>query len=89
MRLQGPTSFESWRKTHVNGYEGPFHTVPSGAEHTICGWDYARTTKITFHAVVPKSATHAGLCPRGRTKLRLQLLVKETERSREEEADSD
>ena len=40
-----------------NKRTGTFHTVPSGAERTICGWDNARTTKITFRAFVPKSAT--------------------------------
>ena len=68
---------------------GTFRTVPSGAERTICEWDYAGTTKITVHAFAPKSAAHAELCPRCLPKLRLQLLSKETECSREEEADSD
>ena len=72
-----------------NKRTGTFHTVPSGAGRTSCGWEHARTTKFTLHAVVPKSVTHAGLCPRGLPKLRLQLLAKETECSREEEADSD
>ena len=33
---------------------GTLHTVPSGAERTICEWDYAGTTKITFHVFAPQ-----------------------------------
>ena len=72
-----------------NTKTGVHHSVVDGSDRTTCGWDFGRATKITLHSFVPDSASHLELCPRCLPKLRLRLLARERECTREHEVDSD